>query len=333
MRVLVTGGAGFIGSHITNRLLKEGHEVIVIDSFSDYYSPQLKFLRVKELIEPFGGRVVRIDIADPTECKRIVAKFEPTSILHLAAQPGIRLKPQDYGRYTRDNLLSFSNLFQIIIESGVKNFIYASSSSVYGNSTESVLNEEMVNLRPVSYYGGTKLANEILTRSIQGNSDISYIGLRFFTVYGPYGRPDMAYFRLISQALTNYKFELYGDGNVHRDFTFIGDTVEALYRLMIKQDSNELRGNSILNIGGGNPASMLEMISEVELLSGKQLKYKCLSAHSGDVHSTNASTEKLKSAIGYVPQTELKHGLNTTFEWSAKPGIIRNLEDWARSVN
>lgn len=333
MRALVTGGAGFIGSHLTNKLLNEGHEVLVIDSFSDYYSPELKNLRASNLIIPFGGRVERVDLSDLSITRHWVGKFLPDVVIHLAAQPGIRLQPHQYERYSRDNLLSFSNLFQVILENEIKNFIYASSSSVYGNATDQVLREEMTDLSPVSYYGGTKLSNEILTKSSAHISNLSSIGLRFFTVYGPYGRPDMAYFRLISQALTPFSFELYGDGSVRRDFTFVDDTVEAVYRLIVKQQTMDLRGNSILNVGGGRSVSMLDMISEVEKLSGKKLDYRQFEAYSGDVRYTNASTEKLNSIIGYTPQTELQQGLRSTYEWASRLDIINKLESWANSVN
>lgn len=332
MRVLVTGGAGFIGSHLTNRLLIEGHDVLVIDSFSTYYSAGLKEFRVANLIEPFGGKVKRVDLSDLSKTRHLVNKFDPSVVVHLAAQPGIRLQPNQYERYTRDNLLAFSNLFQAILEAEIKNFIYASSSSVYGNSTQVVLSEDLTGLSPVSFYGGTKLANETLVRTSSNISDLSSIGLRFFTVYGPYGRPDMAYFRLMSQILTPYKFELYGDGSVHRDFTYIDDTVEAVYRLLLKQNAQHLRGSSIFNIGGGRPVSMLDMISGVEELSGEKLNYIRATAHSGDVRSTNASTEKLKAVIGFVPQTELKQGLSATFKWASRPDVTKKLEQWAKSV-
>lgn len=332
MRLLVTGGAGFIGSHLTNRLLVEGNDVLIIDSFSDYYSPELKHLRVNDLIQPLGGRIKNVDLSNLTEARSIIRDFDPESVIHLAAQPGVRLKPQEYERYSKDNLLAFSNLLQIVTELKIKNFIYASSSSVYGNSSESVLREDAEDLSPVSYYGGTKLANEILAKSCGSNPDFSSIGLRFFTVYGPYGRPDMAYFRLFSQALTPYEFELYGDGSVRRDFTYVGDTVEAIYRLIEMQIANEIVGSQIFNVGGGKPASMLEMISEVEKLTGKQLNYRQSKAYSGDVRSTNANTEKLKATIGFVPYIDLQQGLANTFEWATQPDVTKKLEEWAKSV-
>lgn len=332
MKVVVTGAAGFIGAHLTNRLLREGHEVLAIDCFSDYYSPELKKLRVNDLISGFGGKLTQLDLADLDTARNTIHAFGSNSLVHLAAQPGIRLQPSNYQRYTKDNLTSFSNVFQVALETGINNFIYASSSSVYGNSPTDTLREDATGLKPISYYGATKLANEILAQAGSTNPKMSSIGLRFFTVYGPYGRPDMAYFRLIAQALSSYKFELFGDGNVRRDFTYVGDTVNAIHSLVLKQQAGELRGNSIFNIGGGKPASMLEMISEVEKLSGKKLNYDSLPPHSVDVKSTNAGTDKLNSILGFIPTVDLSTGLESTYEWSRKKEVIDNLENWSRSV-
>jgi UDP-glucuronate 4-epimerase len=242
------------------------------------------------------------------------------------------LKTSEYHKYARDNLLAFSNLYQIVLEFGIRNFIYASSSSVYGDSSETMLSEKLSNLRPVSYYGATKLCNEILASTSSKITGMSTIGLRFFTVYGPYGRPDMAYFRLIANTLTPYLFELYGDGSVRRDFTYIDDTINAIYLLLQKQNKCELGGNSIFNIGGGKPASMLEMISELETLSGVNIPYGKSEAHLGDVRATNSDTSELSAAINFVPGIELRDGLERTFSWSSRKDIVTNLEKWSNSV-
>jgi UDP-glucuronate 4-epimerase len=333
MKIMVTGAAGFVGAHLTNKLLREGHQVLAIDNFSDYYSTELKVLRASELISSMGGRVVSLDLVDTEGVKNEIGSFQPTSVVHLAAQPGVRLKTSEYHKYTRDNLLAFSNLNQVILEFGIRNFIYASSSSVYGDSSETVLSEQLSNLTPVSYYGATKLCNEILASSSSKVNGMSTIGLRFFTVYGPYGRPDMAYFRLIANTLTPYLFELYGDGSIRRDFTYVDDTVNAIYLLLQKQLRSELVGNSIFNIGGGKPASMLEMISELETLSGVNIPYGKSEAHFGDVRSTNANTSKLSAAINFVPAIELREGLERTLSWSGRKDIVTKLEKWSNSVD
>jgi UDP-glucuronate 4-epimerase len=332
MRIVVTGAAGFVGAHLTNKLLREGHQVLAIDNFSDYYSTELKKLRVSELISSMGGRVFSLDLVDIHDLKNEIESFQPSGVVHLAAQPGVRLKTSDYHKYARDNILAFSNLFQVILELGIKNFLYASSSSVYGDSSEQVLSEGLSNITPVSYYGATKLCNEILASTSLGVEGMSAVGLRFFTVYGPYGRPDMAYFRLISNILTPYQFELYGDGSVRRDFTYVDDTVNAIYLLIQNQLRGELVGNAVYNIGGGKPASMLEMISELEILSGAEISYGKAHAHIGDVRSTNANTSKLNTAINFVPRIELKDGLERTLRWSSRTDIVTKLEKWSNSV-
>jgi UDP-glucuronate 4-epimerase len=333
MRVVVTGAAGFVGSHLTKKLLSEGHEVFALDSFSDYYAVPLKNLRTKELILPVGGKVLNLDLCNLEKVKAEVEAFGPDAVIHLAAQPGVRLKAIDYHRYTSSNLVAFSNLYQIVLSLGISNFIYASSSSVYGNTPDTNLSELAQNLDPVSYYGATKLCNEALARTGDKISGLSTLGLRFFTVYGPYGRPDMAYFRLIAQALTDYKFELYGDGSILRDFTYIDDTVQALYLLLLEQEKGKLKGSHIFNVGGGKPASMLDMITQVEKLAGKKLDYVKKKSHSGDVLSTSANTIKLKEAINFIPEINLLDGLDKTFTWSNRREIRENLENWARSVD
>jgi UDP-glucuronate 4-epimerase len=333
MRVVVTGAAGFVGSHFTKRLLSEGHEVLAIDNYSDYYSISLKKLREKELVLPAGGTILNFDLCELENVQVELKNFSPDAVVHLAAQPGVRLKPIDYHRYTRNNLNAFSNLYQTLLNLGINNFIYASSSSVYGNSSVGSLNESMQDLKPVSFYGATKLCNEILAKTGFDTAGMSTIGLRFFTVYGPYGRPDMAYFRLIAQALSSYTFELYGDGSILRDFTYVEDTVHALYLLLLEQGKGNFEGSHIFNIGGGKPASMIEMIEAVENLAGKKLDYVTKTSHSGDVLFTNADTEKLQRAINFIPKVELSMGLERTFDWSNRREIRENLENWARSVD
>ena len=215
----------------------------------------------------------------------------------------------------------------------VKNLIYASSSSVYGNSTEFPLKETQNILAPRSYYGATKLANEILAKSLSQRKGFSVIGLRFFTVYGPYGRPDMAYFRLIAQALNNFDFKLFGDGTIRRDFTYVDDTVTAIRLIAEKQFRESYEGSSILNIGGGKPVSIEEMIADIERQTEKKLDFQRFSTHSGDVQTTDADTEELKKQIDFVPEITLTEGISRTVEWAKRKHVIKNLSQWAESVN
>jgi UDP-glucuronate 4-epimerase len=333
MRVVVTGAAGFVGSHLVRKLLSEGYEVLALDSFSDYYSVDLKNVRQAELIHPVGGTVKPFDLCNLEKLRAELALFSPDTVVHLAAQAGVRLTPQDYDRYTNDNLVAFSNLHQTILELEIPNFIYASSSSVYGNQAGSTLVESMTDLKPVSFYGATKLSNEMIAASEVVRPGISRIGLRFFTVYGPYGRPDMAYFRLIAKALSSFDFKLYGDGSVKRDFTYVDDTVQSVFLLLQSQYVGNLNGNHIFNVGGGKPASMLELISEIENLAGKKLAYETQGAHSGDVAITNADTSELNKAIKFIPRVTLSEGLQSTFSWSSRNELTEKLKFWAESVS
>ena len=333
MKVVVTGAAGFVGSHFTKKLLSEGHEVLAIDNYSDYYSIELKKLRTADLIDSFGGAVQYLNLCDIEKVRKELKNYSPDSIVHLAAQPGVRLNPSEYHRYTTNNLSAFSNLYQVILELEISNFVYASSSSVYGNATNSILSESMTDLHPVSYYGASKLCNEILAGTASKISGMSAVGLRFFTVYGPYGRPDMAYFRLLAQVLSGYKFELFGDGSVLRDFTFVEDTVHALYLLLVSQQKGNFEGSHIFNIGGGKPASMLDMIAEVEKLAGRELVFEKLASFSGDVKSTHANTDKLNQAIGFIPKVSLAEGLKRTYDWSNQKEMRESLKNWAQSVD
>ena len=207
MKYLVTGAAGFIGSNLSARLAKSGNEVLGVDNFSPYYSPKFKELRVANLLTPVGIEVKKIDLSDISAVVEIVREFRPTVIIHLAAQPGVRTPLGKSYQYVQNNLVAFANVLQTAIEESVPDFLYASSSSVYGNSLESPYREDNLNIRPISIYGATKFANEILTPAFVSGSKTRARGLRFFTVYGPWGRPDMAYFRIIDSILNGAEFK------------------------------------------------------------------------------------------------------------------------------
>ena len=219
MQILVTGAAGFIGSATAEALANSGIDVVAVDSFSPYYSIDLKEKRKEVLLTSNRIEFLEIDLSNPDSVSRLFEKRDFGSVIHLAAQAGVRLPLADWGNYTRDNLQGFSNVLTVASSRGVKNFIYASSSSIYGNSSEKQFNESIVPA-PVSFYGATKRSNEVLAFATSAVTGIKTRGLRFFTIYGPWGRPDMVYFRMVASALSKNPFDFYGDGTIERDFTY-----------------------------------------------------------------------------------------------------------------
>lgn len=330
MTVLVTGAAGFIGFNLCHRLAKEGHEVVAIDSISDYYSTNLKELRLKELLKNSNVTFQRIDLAERSDVNRLVASTKPQSVIHLAAQAGVRLPESQFYKYVDANLTGFSNILNSVIESDVPNFLYASSSSVYGNSGKYPFSEIDSNLHPISFYGATKLSNEILAASRARDSSTRVRGLRFFTVYGPWGRPDMAYFRIASSLISGAEFKLFGNGSIRRDFTFIDDVIESVFQLSAELNQHPVGFSDIVNVGGGKPASLLELIQAFEQITHKNLNFRRMDSFPGDVKETVSDTSYQESIIGFVPKIDLTEGVAKFLEWAQEPGIARHLDEWVR---
>jgi len=331
MTVLVTGIAGFIGSKLAQFLSSSGESVIGVDNFNDYYSVSLKRIRVAKLLVPFGVEVRNLDISNNNQVKGLIKDVKPTSIFHLAAQAGVRLPLNQVNKYVDSNLVGFNNILSNAVEQEIPNLLYASSSSVYGNSKNLPYRESDLTLRPLSFYGATKLSNELITPTLLRGSSTRVRGLRFFTVYGPWGRPDMAYFRLINSALNNETFNLYGNGKASRDFTYIDDVVSAIDKLHSELQSRAFEFSDIVNVGGGNPASMLEMIDIISGYTKVKLNIKELSKHHNDVDSTNADPSYLESLVGSSPKTKLQDGLAQVVEWGRVPEIKGLLPEWIAS--
>lgn len=333
MRYLVTGAAGFIGSHISRRLLLEGNEVICVDNFNDYYSVELKKLRILKLLRPLGVSVLNIDLAHPREVDVLFNSFKFDSVIHLAAQAGVRLKTKQYSKYSSSNLDAFTNVLIETVNTGVANFIYASSSSVYGNSDRYFFSEDDGHIKPISFYGATKLSNEILTHSAILNSSTRARGLRFFTVYGPWGRPDMAYFRIIANAISNYNFIRFGDGSTTRDFTYIDDVVECVSRLNFELKNRPLGYSDVVNIGGGSPSSLNEMIRLISDLTNTPLPDVSVGMHPHDVNRTQASTQYLSKLIEMPTFHSLRAGLSDVVEWAKTLEVKNQISGWCNSVD
>ena len=330
MRAIVTGSSGFIGSAISEMLLNSGWVVLGIDSHSDYYAPDLKIRRLEKLQTHKKFEFSLMDVSDFQQMNSTIQKFQPMTILHMAAQAGVRIPTSDLQKYVASNLQGFASTLQAAVLNGVPNFLFASSSSVYGDTAEIPYSESELHLNPNSFYGATKLSNEILSKSLIPGSSTRARGMRFFTVYGPEGRPDMAYFRIIASLLEGSPFELFGDGSIERDFTFIDDCTK-----MIKMLEKDLQEKSpgyfdIVNIGGGNPVSINVLMEIVSKRIGKPLEFKKGEPNPKDVKQTMANAEYLVSLVKAKPSTTIHEGIEKTIKWanSVTPGL---LSDWVQS--
>ena len=302
MRYVVTGAAGFIGSHLSEALGAAGHDVLGVDSFTDYYDPARK----RENVE--GLDVVEADVA--------AAELEPLldgvdGVFHLAGQPGVRASfGADFELYVRRNVLASVRVFEAAAQRG-KRVVYASSSSVYGDA-ESFPTSEDAQARPISPYGVTKLACEHLHYALARSSGLEAVGLRYFTVYGPRQRPDMAMTRMLEALAEGTSFPLYGDGSASRSFTYVTDAVAATIAAMHSGASG-----AVYNVGGGQEASMTEAIALAERLAGRELRIEPHVAATGDVRRTRADVRKALDELGWAPRTVLTDGLAAQWEWVA----------------
>ena len=307
MRSLVTGVAGFVGSSLAERLIREGHEVIGVDCFTDYYARSIKEENLKGLLKEekfnfFEADVLWVNLGELLNGVDYV--------FHQAAQAGVRSSWGDeFNVYTSNNVLATQRLLEACKGLEMKRFIYASSSSVYGDSEELPLREQSF-LKPVSPYGVTKLAGEYLCYSYWKNFDIPVVSLRYFTVYGPRQRPDMAFHRFIKAMLNDENIEIYGDGEQTRDFTFISDAIEG-NMLAMKSDA----AGEVFNIGGGSRVSVNEVLESIQKISGKAARIVYRDVQKGDVRHTLADTSKARKHLGYVPKIDLNTGLTEQWKW------------------
>ena len=302
MRFTVTGAAGFIGSHLAERLIADGHEVVAIDSFTDYYDPALKEENAA------GFDVIRRDLATD-ELTDLIGSCD--GVFHLAAQPGVRASwGQSFALYTDRNLLATQRVFEAAAEAGVR-VAYASSSSIYGNAMAYPTTEDTAP-SPISPYGVTKLATEQLARAYEANFGLDVVVLRYFTVYGPRQRPDMAFTRVVNALRDGAQFEIYGDGSQSRDVTYVGDAVSATVMALERAP----RG-SVYNVGGGTEASLNDVIEALEEITGERLDARYTDSAAGDVKRTAADTTRLRTDVGWRPETSLEDGLVAHWRWAA----------------
>lgn len=331
MIYLVTGAAGFIGSNLVKKLLIGGNSVVGIDNMNDYYAKELKEFRSAKLGQFKDFKFIKCDLQDKEKILEIISVYKPETIIHLAAQAGVRLPIDQYYKYVDSNIVGFQNIVEAAISREIPNFLYASSSSVYGDQSQLPYSESESKLVPTSFYGITKLANELLVNVLIPKSRTKARAMRFFTVYGPMGRPDMAYFRLINSALNDEEFNLFGDGTVERDFTYIDDVVNSCVLLANELSTREAGYCDTVNIGGGKPVSMMHLIEMIENQTGKKIKIKSRPENNADVRVTKANDNYLKSIIASDTFTTLDCGIETTLEWASGENVRRELSKWIRN--
>jgi UDP-glucuronate 4-epimerase len=318
--VIVTGAAGFVGMHVAERLLERGETVIGVDVFNDYYDPALKAARAARLDGRPGFTMVRLDIADDAAVMELVRSSGAKRIVHLAAQAGVRYSIDNPFAYQRSNLAGHLSILEAARHNGVTHLVYASSSSVYGDRPQSMAGGEGAGFKetdavdaPVSLYAATKRANELMSISYAKLYGFPMSGLRFFTVYGPWGRPDMAYYGFTQKILKGEPIEVYGEGRMARDFTYIDDIVDGIVGVL---DNPPARGgHEIYNIGDNDPVGLLDMITTLEAAIGREAVKIMRPMQPGDVTATYADITKLNALTGYKPKVKLKEGLGRFAEW------------------
>lgn len=327
-RILVTGAAGFIGAFVCRSLLEAGHEVAGVDNFSDYYDPELKRARVREVVGTGRLRLFERDLADPAAVEEVHREFRPQRHVHLAAQPGVRYSLVNPGAYIAANLVAFANVLESCRRHGTRHLVFASSSSVYGGNSKVPFSERDPVDHPVSLYAATKKANEAMAHSYSHLFGIPTTGLRFFTVYGPWGRPDMAPIHFTKSIIEGRPIQVFNNGDMKRDFTYVEDIVEGVTRVLWSPampmagsaGGADAAGSAsapwrIYNIGNSNPVPLLEFIETLERLIGRRAVMEFKPMQPGDVPVTYADTSLLEAAVGFRPNTTIEVGLEQLVRW------------------
>ena len=314
--VLVTGAAGFIGSFVAARLADMGCDVVGCDNFNSYYPPKLKLDRVRTLLEPCGVRCFSVELADAGQVRRLFEVFRPRLVVHLAAQAGVRYSIENPSAYVQSNLVAFCNMLQACAQHSVDHLLYASSSSVYGANSKVPFCEDDRTDAPVSLYAATKKSNELLAYSFSHLYQMPATALRFFTVYGPWGRPDMAYFSFTEKILKGESIHVFERGQLMRDFTYIDDIVEGVVRLLFKP-ADVVAGvpHAVYNIGNHQPISVMDFVTTLEQVLGVPAEIKFLPMQPGDVPATYADTTRLRERVAFAPATVIREGLRRFVEW------------------
>jgi len=328
MRILVTGAAGFIGFHVAKRLLADGHDVVGLDSVNQYYDVRLKEARLALLQQHRSFEFVRAALADPEAMNQLFDRSEFERVIHLAAQAGVRYSLERPDAYITSNIVGFLQVLEECRYRKVPHLVYASSSSVYGASTQMPFSVHQGADHPLSIYGATKRSNELMAHSYSYLFGLPTSGLRFFTVYGTWGRPDMVLFKFTKAILDGHPINVFNNGHMKRDFTYVDDAVESVVRIMnvipTKDDqwsgdhpdpSSSLAPFRLYNIGNEEPVDLLEVIAILEETLGKTTKKVLLPMQPGDVAATHANVDSLQRATGFVPRTPMREGIRRFVEW------------------
>lgn len=312
MRVLVTGIAGFIGFHCASTLLREGHDVLGVDNLNDYYSPKLKHARLAQLKKLGPFRFEKCDLADGEILDGLFREFQPDRVLHLAAQAGVRYSIHHPQVYMRANFVGTLNILECCRHHGQPRLVYASSSSVYGGNTKLPFSESDPVDHPVSLYAASKKANELMAHTYTHLYGIPTVGLRFFTVYGPWGRPDMAMWLFADAILKDQPIKVFNHGEMHRDFTYIDDIVQGVMASLFTEG---LAPYEVFNLGNHRSEPLMDLIGLIEKCLGKQAKKEFLPMQDGDVPATYADIDRATQKLGFRPETTIGKGVPAFLNW------------------
>ena len=331
MKVLITGASGFIGFHLFRKLIEQDYQVIGIDNFNSYYDPKLKearYEKLKEISRNNSLLIHRFDIENFDLLNNLFKDHKPDVVVNLAAQAGVRYSITNPSAYIKTNLVGFSNILECSRKFNIKHFVYASSSSVYGGNTNMPFSEKQSVDHPVSLYAATKKSNELMAHSYSHLYNLPSTGLRFFTVYGPWGRPDMALFLFTKSILEGKPIKIFNYGQMIRDFTYVDDITESLRRIIFKpatpddlfDTDNPNPGSSwaphrIYNIGNSSPTKLMDYINAIEECVGVEAEKEFLPLQLGDVPSTSSNCSALESWVGFKPQTTVFDGVKKFVEW------------------
>ena len=311
MRVLVTGAAGFIGYHVTRRLLETGHTVLGVDNFNSYYDPSLKQARLREIANAAAFAFLELDIAHRGDMETLFAGTSFDVVVHLAAQAGVRYSLENPHVYAEANLTGFLHILEGVRKAGIGHLVYASSSSVYGENTKVPFSVADRVDRPVSLYAATKRANELMAHCYTHLFGMATTGLRFFTVYGPWGRPDMAPMKFARAILRGDSIDVYNYGEMKRDFTYVDDIAEGVVRAAILPGA----GYRLFNVGNSAPIGLMDFIGALETSLGRTAVKRFLPLQAGDVVATHADVEDFWQATGFRPSTPLSQGIARFADW------------------